>query len=52
MTIKLTKTEAQIVSDVIMLVMNDPDWQDMASASDEEWAALDTAFSKIVAVAR
>jgi hypothetical protein len=46
-SIRLTKTEAQIVSDVLMLVMNDTDWQEMASATDRQWDALGTAYEKI-----
>lgn len=48
----LTKLEAKILSDVLSLVQNDPDWQELASATGAEWRALDRAATKIWAVAR
>lgn len=48
----LTKTEAKIVSDVLSLVQNDPDWQELASATNTEWRALDRAAVKIWALTR
>lgn len=50
--IHLTKAEAKILFDVLSLVQNDPDWQEIASATDAEWGALDRAVSKVSAVAR
>lgn len=44
---RITKAEAQIAADVLALVLNDPDWQDMASATDEEWNALVSIQSKL-----
>ena len=48
MSLQLTQHEAQIVSDVLALVLNDPDWQDMAAATDEEWTRLHDAHAKIL----
>lgn len=47
MSIYLKKSEAQILFNVLSLVLNDPDWQEMASATDKEWEALSDARSKI-----
>lgn len=52
MSLKLTKAEARILTDVLNLIFNDPDWQQIATASDTEWKALETAYTKIAAVAR
>jgi hypothetical protein len=51
-TIRVTKTEAQIATDVLSLVLNDPDWQELATATDAEWDALVTLYSKIRGAAR
>lgn len=48
----LTPTEAQIVHDVLSMVLNDPDWREIASATGQEWAALGRTHMKISAVAR
>lgn len=50
--IRLTKLEAQITYDVLSLVLNDPDWQQLAMATGREWAALDRAAAKIGSIAR
>lgn len=50
--IHLTKFEAKILSDVLSLVQNDPDWQEMASATNAEWKALDRAATKIWTLTR
>lgn len=50
--IRLTKLEAQITYDVLSMVLNDPDWQDIASATGQEWAALGRAHAKIGSIAR
>jgi hypothetical protein len=49
---KLTKAEAQILTDVLSMVLNDPGWQELATATDAEWEALQNARTKISSEAR
>lgn len=49
--VHLTKEEAQITHDVLSMVLNDPDWQDMATSTDYEWLSLQRASRKILAAA-
>lgn len=48
--VNLTSDEAQITYDVLAMVLNDPDWQDIATATDAEWRSLQRAASKILAL--
>lgn len=43
----LSRPEAEILTDVLNLVLNDPDWQEMATANDEEWSHLRDAAEKV-----
>ena len=51
MNVNLTKAEAQILTDVLSMVLNDPDWQEQATATDHEWEALARARTKIATLA-
>jgi hypothetical protein len=44
--LQLTRPEVCILVDVLSLVLNDPDWQQVATATDQEWADLQHAYAK------
>jgi hypothetical protein len=48
-TVMITDDEARIMGWVLALILNDPDWQEVASATDAEWNALRSAYAKITA---
>jgi hypothetical protein len=50
--VRLTKLESQIVSDILGMILNDPDFQEQSASSNEEWKALGRAHAKIAALAR
>lgn len=52
MKIDVSRVEAAITVDVLSLVLNDPDWQEMASATDQEWSALRDLQAKMLGALR
>lgn len=52
MRVNLHRAEIAITVDVLSMVLNDPDWQELASATDAEWEALRNAHARLLGALR